>query len=144
MPDYLFTQFESIFFLANQRTISFESERRKKKISAPEDYSVDPLAITVCKDFWKVVCEHPSRHYPETNHRSSIFMPQYWSLKIVTTCTTSRKALRLIVRLPAIFNHSVRFFLTYFDHIFFVIFIKKRTYSIRSILRLTKSISVST
>ena len=36
-------------------------------------------------------------------------MPQDWSLEIVTSCTTIRKTLRLIVRLPAIFNHSVRF-----------------------------------
>ena len=36
-------------------------------------------------------------------------MPQEWSLEIVTSCTTSRKTLRLIVRLAAIFNHSVRF-----------------------------------
>ena len=34
---------------------------------------------------------------------------QDWCLEIVTSCTTSRKALRLIVRIPAIFNPSVRF-----------------------------------
>ena len=37
-------------------------------------------------------------------------MPQDLSLEIVTSRNTIRKALRLIVRLPAIFNHSVRFF----------------------------------
>ena len=31
-----------------------------------------------------------------------------YALEIVTSCTTSRKALRLIERLPAIFSHSVR------------------------------------
>ena len=113
MPGYLFTsQFESIFFLANQR-ISFESER-KKTIPAPEDQRVDPLAIlymvncTVCQDIEEDACEHPSRHDPETNQHN-IFMPQDWSLEIVISCTTSRKALRLIVRLPEIFDHSGQF-----------------------------------
>ena len=64
---------------------------------------------TVCQYIEKVTCEHPSRHDPETNQHKYIFMPQNWYLEIVTSCTTSRKALRLIVWLPAIFNHSVRF-----------------------------------
>ena len=85
----------------------------KKTIPAPEDQRIDPLAILymvnciVCQDIEKIACEHPSRHDPETNQH--IFMTQGWSLEIVTSCTTSRKALWLIVRLPAIFNHSVRF-----------------------------------
>ena len=62
---------------------------------------------TLCQNIEKVACEHPSRHDLETNQH--ILMPQDWSLEIVTSCTTSRKALWLIVRLPAILNHSVRF-----------------------------------
>ena len=43
-------------------------------------------------------------------------MPHDWSLEIVTSFINSRKALRLIVRLPAIFNHNVRF-LNRFEHL---------------------------
>ena len=121
MPDYLFTsQFESIIFFSckskNRRMREKKKKKKKKKtIPAPEDQMVDPLAIlymvncTVCQDIEKVACEHPSRHDPETNQHTYLFMPQNWSLEIVTSCTTTRKALRLIMRLPAIFNHSVRF-----------------------------------
>ena len=54
---------------------------------------------------------YQSGPYSPTVHitPNSLSMPQDWSLKIVTSCTTSSKALRLIMRLSAIFNHSVRF-----------------------------------
>ena len=73
IPDYLFTShFESFFFLMQIKGIGifWECEKKKKKtIPAPEDQRVDPLAI-LCQDIEKVVCEHPTRHDPETNQHT--------------------------------------------------------------------------
>ena len=109
-PDYLFTsQFVSIFFLQIKgQDIFWEWE--EKTIPALEARMVDPLAIlymvncTFCQDKLHVWTSQQAWHQP-----TPIFMPQDWSLEIVTSCTTSRKALRLNVRLHAIFSHSVRF-----------------------------------
>ena len=76
MPDYLLTsQFESIFFLANQRT-GYLFRVREKKNPRPRRPKGDPLAIlykvncTVYQDIEKVACEHPSRHDPKTNQHT--------------------------------------------------------------------------
>ena len=109
MQDNLFTSgFYPIFFLAYQRTGYVSCEGQKKTTSAPDDQMVDPLAslyfvnCIVCPDIEIVVGEPPSRHHTETIY-------QDWSLEITTSYTTSRKALRLIVRLPVILNRSIRF-----------------------------------
>ena len=64
-------------FLATQRTWYLLKWEKNKKIPAPEDQRVDPLAIlymvnsTVCQDIEKVACEYPNRHDSESKKISN-------------------------------------------------------------------------
>ena len=116
MPDYLFTsQFESMFSLQiNGQDILPEWQKKTKTIPTPRRSKGRPLSHFV---HGKLYCvprhwENCMRPFQQTwlgNQPTHIFMPQDWFLEIVTSCTTSRKALRLIVGPPAVFNQSVRF-----------------------------------
>ena len=115
MPDYLFTsQFESILFLANQMT-GYLLRVREKKDPRPRIPKGRSLSHSVHGKLYCVPrhwesCMWTSQQTWPGNQPTHIFMAQDWSLEIVTSCLTSRNALRLIVRLPARFNNSVWFF----------------------------------